>query len=305
MPESSTPSARETETELKTWSERVDRVLERWLPAACTHPATLHEAMRYATLGGGKRLRPALVYATGRAVEVAPEHLDGVACAVELIHAYSLVHDDLPAMDDDDLRRGRPTCHKVFGEAMAILAGDALQALAFQVLSCDPQGPQDPAVRVRLVELLATAAGSRGMAGGQAIDLLSAGREITVAELEDMHIHKTGALIRASVVMAALTAPGLDQGLRDRLDHFAKCLGLAFQIHDDVLDVEEDTETLGKPQGSDAARDKPTYPRLVGLEASKALARELHAEALESLEPFGPGADLLRGIATYVVTRRH
>jgi farnesyl diphosphate synthase len=305
MPESATALARRAEAELKSLSERVDGALERWLPAACTHPVALHEAMRYAALGGGKRLRPALVYATGRALDLALERLDGVACAVELIHAYSLVHDDLPAMDDDDLRRGRPTCHKVFGEAMAILAGDALQALAFQVLAADPDGPADPAVRARLVETLALAAGSRGMAGGQAIDLLSAGREITVAELEDMHIHKTGALIRASVVMAALTDPTLTEQRRDRLDHFAKCLGLAFQIHDDVLDVEGDTETLGKPQGSDAAQDKPTYPSLLGLEESKALARELHAEALQALEPFGPRADLLRGIATYVVTRRH
>lgn len=299
------PAMEAVEAELTALSKRVDGTLDRWLPSPCTHPAALHEAMRYAALGGGKRLRPALVYATGRALGIDPDRLDGIACAVELIHAYSLVHDDLPAMDDDDLRRGRPTCHKVFGEAMAILTGDALQTLAFQVLTADPRGPEDPAVRLRLVETLASAAGSRGMAGGQAIDLLSAGREITQAELEDMHIHKTGALIRASVAMAALTAPALDRVKRERLDHFAKCMGLAFQIHDDVLDIEGDTETLGKPQGSDAARDKPTYPALLGLEESKALARELHAEALESLAPLGSGADLLRGIATYLVTRRH
>ncbi len=294
-----------TEAELRSLSARVDQALDRRLPSPCTHPTALHEAMRYAALGGGKRLRPALVYATGRALDLDLDQLDGIACAVELIHAYSLVHDDLPAMDDDDLRRGRPTCHKVFGEAMAILAGDALQALAFQVLAEPHAGAPDPATQLRLVETLAGAVGSRGMVGGQAIDLLSAGREITVAELEDMHIHKTGALIRASVVMAALTDPQLDTEHRERLDHFAKCLGLAFQIHDDVLDVEGDTDTLGKPQGSDAALNKPTYPAVLGLEESKALARELHAEALEALESFGPQAGLLRDLATYVVTRSH
>ncbi len=304
-PQSTPQSLARIESELKALSARVDQALDRFLPDPCVHPARLHEAMRYAVLGGGKRLRPALTYATGRALGLAPAAMDGIACAVECIHAYSLVHDDLPAMDDDDLRRGRPTCHKVFGEAMAILAGDALQALAFQILVTDPNGPPDPAVRLRLVERLASAAGSRGMAGGQAIDLLSAGTEITLAELENMHIHKTGALIRASVLMAALADPSANEGQRASLDRFAKCLGLAFQIHDDVLDVEGDTETLGKPQGSDAAQDKPTYPALIGLEESKALAQELHAEALSALAPFGPEADLLRDLATYAVTRSH
>jgi geranylgeranyl diphosphate synthase type II len=293
----------ETEGRMQELSARVEHALERWLPPECLHPANLHKAMRYSALGGGKRLRPALIYATGEALGVSLERLDGVACAVELIHVYSLIHDDLPAMDDDDLRRGKPSCHKAFDEATAILAGDAMQALAFYILAHDSSIGVAPAVRLGMLKALARAAGSRGMAGGQAIDLAAVGQRLDVAQLEAMHIHKTGALIRASVMIAAATCAGLDGSGRHRLDHFAKCIGLAFQIRDDVLDVEGETATLGKTKGVDIARDKPTYPALVGLEQAKARALALHDDANESLAGFDVRADLLRGIARYVVMR--
>jgi geranylgeranyl diphosphate synthase type II len=292
----------EIEAQLRELSGRVERTLEHWLPPEQLHPVALHSAMRYSTLGGGKRMRPALVYGTGQALGISFDSLDGVACAVELIHAYSLIHDDLPAMDDDDLRRGKPSCHKAFGEAMAILAGDAIQALAFEILARDRTMSDDPAVRLHTVELLAAASGSRGMAGGQAIDLAAVGTQLDIAQLEAMHIHKTGALIRASVMMAAACGD-IDGQESDRLDHFAKCVGLAFQIRDDILDVEGDTATLGKTQGADHAHDKPTYPALLGLEQAKARALALHEDALESLSDFDARADLLRGIAGYVVMR--
>lgn len=296
-------SLKPIETQLKQLSEWVEGALEHWLPPENTHPAKLHRAMRYSAMSGGKRIRPALMYATGQALDIALDHLNGPACAVELIHAYSLIHDDLPAMDDDDLRRGKLTCHKAFDEATAILAGDAMQALAFYILAHDPNISTDPAVRLRMVETLALAAGSRGMAGGQAIDLASVGRTLNLAELEDMHIHKTGALIRASVMMAAITQPDLDTAALEHLDHYAKCVGLAFQIHDDILDVEGDTEILGKPQGSDSDLNKPTYPALLGIEDAKQRAQELYQEAVRSLEDFGAKADLLRDIAMYIVRR--
>jgi len=291
--------------EIRDLQARIEGVLDRWLPSAATHPGRLHKAMRYSVLGGGKRIRPVLAYAAGRALGVPPERIDGAAAAVELIHVYSLIHDDLPAMDDDDLRRGKPTCHKAFDEAMAILAGDAIQALAFHILAHDPAMVNEPARRLQMIDTLATAAGSRGMAGGQAIDLGSVGQQLDIAQLEDMHIHKTGALIRASVMLGALSAPEADPERLERLDHYAKCIGLAFQIRDDILDVESDTETLGKTQGADEALNKPTYPSILGLEASKAQARSLHAEALESLEDFDAGADLLRWVADFIVNRLH
>jgi geranylgeranyl pyrophosphate synthase len=281
---------------------RLERVLSQWLPPAATHPASLHQAMRYAALDGGKRIRPTLVYASGQAVGSRRETLDAPACAIELIHAYSLVHDDLPAMDDDDLRRGKPSCHKAFGEAGAILAGDALQSLAFHMLSRDNPGT-DAATRLRMIGTLALAAGSRGMAGGQTIDLEAAGRQLDIAELEDMHIHKTGALIRASVVLGALTAPELEDRALERLDHYAKCVGLAFQIRDDILDVEGETQTLGKRIGADQTLDKSTYPALIGLEASRQRASELNEEAQESLSGLGPDADPLRKISLYIIER--
>ena len=294
-----------TAESIKHYQDRVNRALDRRLPAADLHPSDLHQAMRYAVLGGGKRIRPILVYATGAAVGAALEALDAPACAVECIHAYSLIHDDLPAMDNDDLRHGQPTCHKVFGEALAILTGDALQAQAFQVLSQDAAMVADPALRVQMLGVLAQAAGSRGMVGGQAIDLAAVGRELSLAELENMHVHKTGALIRASVLLGALSQPAIEPGVLDRLDRYAKYIGLAFQIRDDILDVVGDTATLGKSQGSDRVLDKPTYPALLGLEGAREHARVLYEEALTSLEPLGPATDTLRWIAAYIVERAY
>lgn len=286
------------------YRSRANQALDQRLPAADLHPGDLHQAMRYAVLGGGKRIRPVLVYSAGAAVGAMLEALDGPACAVEFIHAYSLIHDDLPAMDNDELRHGRPTCHRAFGEALAILAGDALQALAFQVLSQDPAMISDSVIRMRMLGLLAQAAGSRGLVGGQAIDLAAVGRDdLTLAELENMHIHKTGALIRASVLLGAFSRPEVESTVLERLDRYAKCIGLAFQIRDDILDVVGDTTTLGKTQGADRALNKPTYPALLGLDGAREHARALHQEALVSLEPLGSEADPLRWLATYVVER--
>jgi farnesyl diphosphate synthase len=283
--------------------ERLERMLRHWLPAATTHPARLHEAMRYAALDGGKRIRPTLVYAGGQAVGAAPACLDVPACAVELIHAYSLIHDDLPAMDDDDLRRGKPSCHRAFDEATAILAGDALQTLAFHVLAHAGADDLDATTRLHMLDTLALAAGSRGMAGGQAIDLAATGRELNIAELEDMHIHKTGALVRASVLLGAYCAGHVSAAQLDSLDHYAKCIGLAFQIRDDILDVEGETRMLGKHTGMDLQREKSTYPALMGLEAARQRARELHAEATDSLADFDEHADPLRWISAYIIER--
>lgn len=289
---------------LKTYQTRTERALDHWLPAASINPSRLHEAMRYACLDGGKRVRPLLVYLTGQLLDVSPASLDGPACALELIHVYSLIHDDLPAMDDDELRRGKPTCHIQFDEATAILAGDALQSLAFHILAHDPAMVDDASQRLKMVETLALASGSRGMAGGQAIDLAAVGATMNIAELENMHIHKTGALIRASVKLGALSQSGVQPAQLDKLDHFANCMGLAFQIRDDILDVESDTETLGKPQGSDQARNKPTYPALLGMSEAKRRADELHQEAIDSLAEWGEAAQPLRDIAEYIIHRQ-
>jgi len=291
------------EERLRVYQSHVEAALDYWLPAATLQPCHLHEAMRYAVLGEGKRIRPVLVYATGETFGVALDVLDGPASAVEMIHAYSLIHDDLPAMDNDDLRRGRPTCHRVFGEATAILAGDALQALAFHVLAHSPWITASAGQRLRMIDILAQASGSRGMAGGQAIDLAAVGKQLNIAELENMHIHKTGALIRASVELGALSAPEVNPATFERVSHYAKCIGLAFQIRDDILDVESDTAILGKPQGSDRERNKPTYPDLLGLDGAKEAAQRLLAEALESLSPLDGQADPLRWIAAYIVQR--
>jgi farnesyl diphosphate synthase len=288
---------------MSAWQARAEQALDARLPAAHIHPARLHEAMRYSATNGGKRLRPILTYATGHALNVAAEHLDGPACAVELIHAYSLVHDDLPAMDNDDLRRGKPTCHRAYDEATAILVGDALQTQAFYILAHDPAMRVEASARLAMIEALTIASGSRGMAGGQAIDLAAVGKNLGIAELEDMHIHKTGALIRAAVKLGALSAPGIDKTTLDHLDHYAKCIGLAFQIRDDILDIEGDTATLGKPQGSDQARNKPTYPSILGMNEAKELATDLHEKAITSLAPYGPAADPLRWISEYIVRR--
>jgi len=287
------------------YSSRIEKVLDRWLPPADKPPESLHRAMRYAVLGGGKRLRPLLIYATGETLGVPPEKLDGPAAAVEIIHAYSLIHDDLPAMDDDELRRGRPTVHIAFDEATAILAGDALQVLAFLILADDKTMAATPAARVEMLRSVAAASGSAGMAGGQAMDLAAAGRSLDLAELELMHIHKTGALIRASVLLAAQSAPGLEAAKLTALDRYAKCVGLAFQIQDDILDVEGETETLGKKAGADSARNKATYPSILGLERSKQRARGLRDDAVAALDPLSSAAEPLRWLAEYIVSREN
>jgi len=284
---------------------RVERALEARLPSANILPKKLHQAMRYSVLDGGKRMRPMLTYCTGKTLGIAPEVLDGPACAVEFIHVYSLIHDDLPAMDDDDLRRGKATCHVAFDEATAILTGDALQALAFEILAHDPSITASAEGRLKMITTLARASGSQGMVGGQAIDLESVGTRLTLPELENMHIHKTGALIRASVNMATLAKADVDPVAATKLDHYAKCIGLSFQVKDDILDEESDTATLGKTQGKDKDNDKPTYPALLGLAGAKQKAKELHEQALDSLSMFDKEADLLRELSLYIIQRDH
>lgn len=296
-------TSRTLAVKLESYQAQVSAALEKWLPSADLEPVHLHEAMRYAVLGEGKRIRPVLVYACGEAFAVRPEALDGCACAVEMIHAYSLVHDDLPAMDDDDLRRGRPTLHRQFDEATAILAGDALQALAFHVLARDPEIRIEAVQKLKMIDTLALASGSVGMAGGQAIDLASVGKTLDLAELENMHMHKTGALIRASVELGALCSDRLDAAKFRLVSRYADCIGLAFQVQDDILDIESDTATLGKPQGSDIARNKPTYPNLLGLDGARRTARRLHDEAVACLADFDEKADTLRMIADYIIHR--
>ena len=284
---------------------RVEKALEDRLPSDKLLPQKLHQAMRYSVLNGGKRMRPMLTYCTGKTLGIAPEALDGPACAVEFIHVYSLIHDDLPAMDDDDLRRGKATCHVAFDEATAILAGDALQALAFEILAHDPSITATAEGRLKMIIALAKASGSQGMVGGQAIDLQSVGTKLNLPELENMHIHKTGALIRASVNMATLAKADIDSTVATKLDHYAKCIGLSFQVKDDILDEESDTATLGKTQGKDKDNDKPTYPALLGLAGAKQKAQELHEKALDSLSIFGKEADLLRDLSLYIIQRTH
>ncbi|MGC1388250.1 MAG: farnesyl diphosphate synthase, partial [Steroidobacteraceae bacterium] len=269
-------SAEAFAAQLEVWRERMERGLARRLPPANEIPARLHAAMRYSVLGGGKRVRPALVFATAQTLGLSEDEVEAAACAIELIHVYSLVHDDLPAMDDDDLRRGRPTCHKAYDEAIAILVGDALQPLAFQLLVRDPALPAAPAIRLRLVDLLSEASGTFGMAGGQAIDLEVQGRKLDIAQVEDMHARKTGAIIRASVLMAAECAPQLTTHLYAALNRFATAIGLAFQIQDDLLDVIGDVSTLGKATGADREHAKPTHPAVVGIAASQERVRFLH-----------------------------
>jgi farnesyl diphosphate synthase len=298
-----------SETSLKDFmlecQRRAESALDARLPSASKLPERLHQAMRYSTLGGGKRLRPLLVYATGQALGVPLNVLDGPACAVEMIHVYSLIHDDLPAMDDDDLRRGKPTCHKAYDEATAILAGDALQALAFHILAHDTSIELPAINRLSMVETLTSASGSLGMVGGQAIDLDSVGKELDLPGLESMHIRKTGALIRASVRLAALAKPGLADDVADRLDKYAKCIGLAFQIQDDILDEESDTQTLGKTQGKDRENNKPTYPSLLGMTVAKQKAQELVDEAVDSVTVLGTEAAHLQGLAKFIVQRQN
>jgi geranylgeranyl pyrophosphate synthase len=291
--------------QLESWQARMERALAARLPEADAVPSRLHEAMRYSVLGGGKRIRPALVFATGYALGLTEDEVEAAACAIELIHVYSLVHDDLPAMDDDDLRRGRPTCHKAYDEATAVLVGDSLLTLAFQVLARDPSLPASPAIRLRLVDLLAEASGTFGMAGGQAIDLAVQGKKLDLAQVEEMHARKTGALIRVSVMMAAACSPSLEPRLHQALLGFVNPIGLAFQIQDDLLDVLGDVSTIGKATGADSERGKPTHPAVIGIEASQERVRLLHTQALDSLAPFGMRAELLRSLADWLLARRY
>ncbi len=288
---------------IEAYQNRIEGFLNRVLDPSAAPVPELLEAMRYSTLGGGKRLRPLLVYATGEALGTPSGALDRMAASVEMIHVYSLIHDDLPAMDDDDLRRGKPTCHRAHGEALAILAGDALQALAFAVLVDDAIG-LDADARLRLAQELTGASGVNGMAGGQAMDLAAQGKALGIEALETMHRLKTGALIRAAVLMPA-RASAIDAGLVARLGAYADCIGLAFQIRDDVLDVEGDPTLLGKACGADTLLEKATFPALLGLEASRQRAHDLVEEALAHLQPLGPEADLLRFLARYIVDRMH
>jgi farnesyl diphosphate synthase len=294
------------DSEFQAWmggvQARMEAVLARVLPAASVAPARLHEAMRYAVLEGGKRVRPLLAFAAGELAGARAERLEVAACAVELIHAYSLVHDDLPCMDDDVLRRGKPTVHVEYDEATALLVGDALQSLAFQLLA-EHALADDPREQLEMLRLLATAAGSRGMAGGQQIDLESVGRPLSVPELESMHIHKTGALIRAAVLLGAACGAAGD-AMRGRLDHYAKTVGLAFQVVDDVLDAEASSATLGKTAGKDSRQGKPTYVSVMGLARARQLTEELRHNAHEALAPLGAGARRLRELADFIVLRK-
>lgn len=286
---------------LAAYLDRVEQALAARLPAEGTRPATLHAAMRYAILGGGKRIRPLLAYATAETLGIDPARVDAAACAAECIHAFSLIHDDLPAMDDDAMRRGRPSTHKAFGEANAILAGDALQTLAFEILAA--QDAEPPAASLGMITVLARASGSLGMTGGQAVDLESEGKQIPLAELEALHRDKTGRLIRAAVMMPCCLLPDLPAATRQALDRYARQMGLAFQIKDDVLDVEGDEAVVGKTHGADAARGKATYPALLGLEGARRHADALYAEALAELAGLGDAAEPLRWMARWIVHR--
>jgi farnesyl diphosphate synthase len=283
---------------------QMEQALADLLPTSSTQPTRLHDAMRYATLAGGKRVRPMLAFAAGEVTAAPVARVQLAASAVELIHAYSLIHDDLPCMDDDVLRRGRPTCHIEFDESTALLAGDALQALAFQIVSahklCDSATTQ-----LRVVQLFAEACGSRGMAGGQAIDLANVGRDITLPELEHMHMLKTGALIRASVLLGAYCGRPMNEHEIASLDRYAKCVGLAFQVVDDVLDCESNTDKLGKTAGKDQDANKPTYVSLMGLGPAKSFAHDLLHDAQQSLAEFGSAANRLHQLADFIVRRDH
>jgi farnesyl diphosphate synthase len=294
------------ESDFQAWmgevQARMEALLMRLLPPAHIAPARLHEAMRYATLEGGKRVRPLLAFAAGEVAAAAPERLDMVAAAVELIHAYSLVHDDLPCMDNDVLRRGKPTVHVEYDEATALLVGDALQSLAFQLLA-DQRLADDPRVQLEMVKTLAVAAGSRGMAGGQQIDLESTGKALSLPELEFMHIHKTGAVIRAAVTLGAACGVA-DAHQKNALDRYAKAIGLAFQVVDDVLDYDASTSTLGKTAGKDSTQGKPTYVSALGVPRARELAGELRSEALAALEGLGERARRLTQLADFIVLRK-
>jgi farnesyl diphosphate synthase len=288
---------------LKHYQQRVNRALNDILPDSPTLKHNLNQAMRYSVIGGGgKRIRPAMVYAAGEATGADQDILDIPACAIEMIHAYSLIHDDLPAMDDDDLRRGQATCHVAFDEATAILAGDVLQTHAFEILAASDLLIDDKR-RLEMIVLLTSAIGSEGMAGGQAIDIAAVGHSLTLEELEAMHRMKTGALIKVSILMGAMCSPEVTEDELTQLRHYADCIGLSFQIQDDILDVVGDTETLGKPSGSDEKMQKPTYPSILGLDASRKLALEQHDRALACIQNMDARADKLRQLSAYIIER--
>lgn len=284
--------------------QRVNARMKYWLDQQSPLAPHLADAMRYAVMIGGKRLRPVLAYASAEALGASPLQADDAASALEVLHSYSLVHDDLPAMDNDELRRGQPTCHIAFGEATAILAGDALQCLAFEILSGSDLASMTASTKLAMIHALATASGTHGMAGGQALDLDAEGKALTLTQLETIHRLKTGHLIRASVKLGALAAQA-DAPAVQALDRYADAVGLAFQVHDDILDVIGDTAVLGKKPGADEALEKATYPKLLGLEAAKALAIELRDQALQAIARFDDRATPLRAIADYIVTRNH
>ncbi len=286
-------------------SEHINGLLKSHIASLPDHAPRLKAAMEYALLIGGKRLRPFLLYATGEMLGVKRENLDGAAMAVECIHAYSLIHDDLPAMDDDDLRRGHPTCHIAFDEASAILAGDALQTEAYRILLTYPLAPSLQSKRVDLLRQLTEAAGYQGMCGGQAIDLAATGKQISLPELQQLHEKKTGAMLIASVTMACTLCPSLSDEEKARLADFAAIIGLAFQVQDDILDVIGDTQTLGKPQGSDQAQEKSTYPAMMGLQGAQDYLHSLHLQALQALQPLPYNTELLVSLADYIIQRNH
>ncbi len=294
------------DSEFQAWmggvQARMEAVLGRVLPAASVAPSRLHEAMRYATLEGGKRVRPLLAFAAGEVSGAAPERVEIAAAAVELIHAYSLVHDDLPCMDDDTLRRGKPTVHMEYDEATALLVGDALQSLAFQLIA-ESSLAEDPRVQLEMLKTLALAAGSRGMAGGQQIDLEATGKALSLPELELMHIHKTGALIRAAVLLG-FSCGKSSEAERQKLDKYAKSIGLAFQVVDDVLDYDGSTATLGKTAGKDSKQGKPTYVSVMGVARAKELAEALRVDAHAALAPLGAAARRLGELADFIVLRK-
>lgn len=288
---------------LSTYQQRADRALVNFLPELDQTGTPLESAMHYAALNGGKRVRPVLVYATGQALRAEYSLLDGPACAIELVHAYSLVHDDLPAMDNDELRRGKPTCHIKYGEAMAILAGDALQALAFKTLAASLRGKLPADTILAMIDELGSASGVQGMAAGQAIDLQAVGQELSLQALEKMHHRKTGALISASVLLGAMCSSITDPDMLGRLRQYGQAVGLSFQIADDILDVVGDTEVLGKTSGADMALNKPTFPSILGLDGARAHARLQRNKALDALHGLGPSFDELRALAEFVINR--
>jgi len=294
-------------SDFQSWASQrqaaIETFLDKRLPAVDCVPVRLHQAMRYSVLGGGKRVRPLLAFAAGELSQADDRRVSVVAAAVELIHAYSLVHDDMPCMDNDVLRRGKPTCHIEFDEATALLTGDSLQTLAFELLA-ETQLSDEANIQLAMIKQLATASGSRGMAGGQAFDLDNVGKMLTLPELEFMHIHKTGALIRAAVMLGARCSNRLTDSQLERLDHFAKCVGLAFQVVDDLLDAEATTATLGKTAGKDAENNKPTYVSIMGIREARELAEKLQQDADRVLNEFGDASLRLRQVTEFIIKRK-